>query len=50
MSNEAKPKRWWQRWHDALRAWMKENARAHARGRPHGCCSAPPPGTGRRHR
>lgn len=31
---------------DSFRAWLKCNARAHARAKPRACCSAPPPGAG----
>ncbi len=31
-----------------LRRWMASNAQAHANAKPHACCSAPPPGAGRR--
>jgi len=32
----------------SLRRWMQANARDHAAARPHGCCSQPPPGAGRK--
>jgi len=32
----------------AFRAWMQANAKAHANTPERPCCSAPPPGAGRR--
>lgn len=38
------------RWLAAFRAWKAANARAHAQAPTLPCCSAPPPGAGRRER
>jgi hypothetical protein len=32
----------------AFRAWMQANAEAHAKAPERPCCSAPPPGAGKR--
>lgn len=41
--------RWLSKLLDNLRNWMRANEQAHARAKPHACCSAPPPGAGHPH-
>ncbi|MCB1930123.1 MAG: hypothetical protein KDH17_19075 [Rhodocyclaceae bacterium] len=44
---EMEMKRWFGRMLEAMRSWMKSNAKSHAEAKAQGCCSAPPPGAGR---